>query len=303
MDPVGGDPAGSHVRRRPAGPGAAVPRAPRGRRGAHARPHARRPDGDPSARDARAAGGRPGQRRRHRPVRVRRGALRRLLAGGRAGRAALQPADAQPALAHGRLPGVHAFHRRGEPVHRQRRRVVPRLVPHRWRVDHRMGPRPGRSRRGRADAAAGRVMRHRRGHHRAGGRPPAGPRPGLPRAAVLDAQELRGHRALLRGPRRLREPAVDAVATLAGPCRLRALYRRHALHPVAPGHRRARGLGRRRRAPHRRDPAPLQAARPRRRRRRSRSWRRWSATRSTPGTSSTRCSSGSTGSRTPSTSG
>ena len=147
------------------------------------------------------------------------------------------------------------------------------------------------------------VVRHRRGHHRAGGRPPAGPRPGLPRAAVLDAQELRRHRALLRGPRRLRAPAVDAVAPVAGPCRLRALYRRDAVHPVAPGHRRARRLRRRRRPSRRTRPGAAPSCSSSAAPAASRSWRPWSATRSTPGTSSTRCSSGSTGSRTPSTSG
>ena len=200
------------------------------------------------------------------------------------GAAALQPADAQPALAHGRLPGVHALHRRGEPVHRQRRRVVPRLVPHRWRADRRVGPRPGRSGRGRADAAAGRVMRHRRGHHRAGGRRTCRPstrstpscrsrctRTSPARVLCFAALVAYVHPPWMRWPRWL---ALAAFVLCTGG---------DALHPVATGHRRARRLRRRRRASDGRDPAPLQAARPRRRRRRSRSWRPWSATRSTPG--------------------
>ena len=251
-------------------PGAAVPRPPRGRRGAPARADARRPDGYPAARACPlllvvvrvSAGGIDLSR-------LRRRAVRRVLAGRRAGAAALQPADAQPALARrsstrsctlftvvtnpytaNAVEWFHAWFLTGGAL----------IVG--WAV--------GRAGRGAVALtlllvascviAVATIAQ--------GVAAPARPSTRSTRAAVPDAQELRGHGALLRGPRRLRRarrgcgghagwsspPSCSVPAACSSPSRGRpSSGSPSSVAVVVPADRR--------------DPAPLQAARPRRRRR------------------------------------
>ena len=186
--------------------------------------------------------------------------------------AALQPAAAHPALAHRRLPGVTLFTVVANPF-------TANTVEwfHAWLLTGGaliVGWALGRAGRGAARADACCWSRHA-----------SSPWPPSPRASLHLAGASTRSTPSCRSRCTRTSRAPCSASRPSSPTRTRRgcaghagwpsaafvlCTGGHAVHPVAPGHRRA---GRRRAvvvAPHGRDPAPLQAARPRRRRRRSR---------------------------------